>query len=354
VKLYSLNTPCWSDYDSKNTAGSELIKDPLSDHFTFMFYNFMKFGLVDDVTIFLEEKRIKRGITSKVFETEYGKMKIEPSSNISNMQLEENQFVYAWSKWEECESLKNNFVIVNPMFSGRNYPKCFKKGVHNYALIEGEPFSDTVPDWMPYSVFRYTTQDFCDITDDTRSKSTKIYDWVMVSSFDPRKRHIQFLNEMVKKAQTKKMRGCIIGRNPDNKGYRNSTHEVLESVKSIIKHYNLDVDIFLNVGQDLKKDLMLSSRCFVCASALDNGPRAMVEATQAGLPLISMPHIGSSDLIIPEVTGEIVTDFQEFPTVVEKVIKNEEQYDKHKNAKMLMPKNVYPNLIKNLRERKDG
>ena len=198
MKLYALNTPCWSDYDPKNTAGSSLIKDPLSDHFTFMFYNFMKFGLVDDVTIFLEDKRIKRGIVSHNFETDYGSMKIESASNISNMSLEDNQFVYSWSKWDECESLKNNFVIVNPMFSGRNYPKCFKKDVHDYALIEGSAFSDTVPEWMPHSVFRYTTQDFCSITDEIRENSPKIYDWIMVSSFDPRKRHIQFLNELIK------------------------------------------------------------------------------------------------------------------------------------------------------------
>ena len=354
MKLYALNTPCWSDYDSANTAGKNLIKDKLSDHFTFMYYNFMKYGLVDEVLIFLEDKRIKRGIEEDVFKTEYGNMKIISSSNIKDLDLDDNQYVYCWSKWKECESLSNNFVIVNPMFSGRNYPSCFEKNVHDYALIEGSAYNDTVPDWMPSSVFRYTTKDFCDIKDSDRDNEGRFYDWMMVSSFDPRKRHIQFLTEMIKRDPTRKMKGCIVGRDPDNKGYRNDGHRVLETIKDLMKQYSLDIDIFLNVSQDIKKELMLASKSFVCASALDNGPRAMVEATQAGIPLISMSHIGSSDLIEPGITGELVTNFKNFPTSVLKVVENQKKYDRHKNANLLNPDSVYPELINKLKERKNG
>jgi len=319
-----------------------------------MFYNLMKFGLVDEVSIFLEEKRVKRGILKETLDTEVGSMKIFSVADIDDLDLEKDQFVYSWSRWEECEKLSDNFVIVNPMFSGRNYPSCFKKDIHDYALIEGSAFSDTVPDWMNFSVFRYTTKDFCDITNEDRDKEKRFYDWVMVSSFDPRKRHIEFLNEMLKHQATRGMKGCIIGRNPDNKGYKNNGHQVLNTIKEMINKHQLDIDIFLNVGQRLKRDLMLASKSFICASSLDNGPRAMVEATQAGVPLISMPHIGSSDLIEPGITGEIVSDINDIPLTVIKVIENQEKYDRHKNAEMLMPHNVYPVLIKNLKERKNG
>jgi glycosyltransferase involved in cell wall biosynthesis len=269
------------------------------------------------------------------------------------MQLEENQYVYCWSNWKECEKLSNNFVIVNPMFSNRSYESVFKKEVHDYALIEGAPFKDTVPDWMPHQIFRYTTKDFCDITNEQREKSKKVYDWIMVSSFDPRKRHVEFIIEMIGNSNAKNLKGCVVGRNPDNKGYKNPGHTVLQNIKKLSKVNNLDIDIFLNVSQDTKKDLMSMSRVFVCASALDNGPRAMVEAAQAGLPLISMSHIGSSDLIHPGVTGEIVNNFKDFPTVLINVLNNYKKYDKHKNAISLLPENVFPNLIKKIKERKN-
>ena len=353
MKLYALNTPCWSDYDTQNTAGMSLIKDKLSDHFTFMYYNFLKYGLVDEVIIFLENKRIERGIKDEVFKTDFGKMKILPASKIHEMSLEENQYVYCWSKWEECQRLSNNFVIVNPMFSGRSYPSCFNKDIHDYALIEGSAFKDTVPDWMKHQIFRYTTKDFCDITSEQRENAKKVYDWIMVSSFDPRKRHVEFISEMIKNSKTKGLKGCIVGRNPDNKGYHNAGHTVLDKIKQLTKDYNLDIDILLNVSQDTKKEVMLISRTFVCASSLDNGPRAMVEATQAGLPLISMPYIGSSDLIQPGITGELVEYFKHFPEIVLKVLENLEKYDKHKNAISLLPENVFPPLIKKIKEIKN-
>jgi len=354
VKLYALNTPCWSDYDPNNTAGSSLISDPLSDHFTFMFYNLMKFGLVDEVSIFLEEKRVKRGILKETLDTDAGSMKIFSISDVDNLDLEKDQYVYSWSRWQECEKLSNNFVIVNPMFSGRNYESVFTPEVHDYALIEGSVYSDTAPDWMPFSVFRYTTKDFCDITNKDRDNDSRFYDWIMVSSFDPRKRHIEFLMEMIKNPETKKMKGCIVGRNPDNKGYKNDAHRVLAVINNLIKTHDLDIDIFLNINQEIKKDLMLSSKAFVCASSLDNGPRAMIEATQAGIPLISMPHIGSADLIEPGITGELVMNFKIFPEAVLHVNEKQNQYDRHKNANMLQPSNVYPSLINTLKERKNG
>ena len=36
-----------------------------------------------------------------------------------------------------------------------------------------------------------------------------------------------------------------------------------------------------------------------------------------------------------------------------KILDNYESYDKHKNAKLLMPENVFPKIIKEIREKKD-
>jgi glycosyltransferase involved in cell wall biosynthesis len=316
-----------------------------------MFYNFMKYGLVDEVTVFLEDKRIKRGIVQNSLSTDYGPITIKSASDINVDQLEKNQYVYCWSKWEDCEKLKDNFVIVNPMFSGISYPSVIKRSVHDYALIEGSAFEKTVPDWMDFDVFRYTTKDFCEISNKQRETSEKNYDWIMVSSFDPRKRHIEFLTELIKHSNVKKLRGCIVGRSPDNKGHYNTGHDVLSGIQKLKEDHSLDIDIFLNVSQEEKKKLILMSKVFVCSSSLDNGPRAMVEATQAGLPLISMPHIGSSDLIT-KTTGVLVDKVSNFPDAVFQVLENLKEYDRNYNAKILSPDVVYPRIIQKIRERK--
>ena len=354
MKLYTLNTPCWTDYDAQNTRGESLIEKKLSDHFTFMNFNFMKYGLVDEVLIFLDKKRIERGIVDPVFETEFGKMTVLDKREIPNMGLKEKQFVYCWSGWSETSNLGKNFVIVNPMFNNIMYPSTITAEKHDYALIEGEPFSSTVPLGIPYDVFHYTTYDFSSLKKEDREHGEREYDWILVSSFDPRKRHIEFLNAIASNKNTRGLRGCIVGRNPDNKGKVNEGHYVLKGVREIIQHYDIDVDIFLNASQDKKRDLMLNSKVYVCPSALDNGPRSMIEAGQSGCILLSMPHIGSSSVIKTAVTGELTKNIDDMPKLLMNIIENREKYDISKVSEIVAPENVFPKLVEKIRSLHDG
>lgn len=351
MKLYAVNTSCWTDYDKQNTSGDNLIENKLSDHFTFMYYNFMKYGLVDEVIIFLDEKRLKRDIDERFFETEYGNMTIVDRKQLDLNTLEKEQIVYCWSNWKECEDFKDNLVIVNPMFSNMLYPSVFTPEVHDYALIEGPAFSNTVPDWMPYDVFHYTTHDFSSIKSNQRKDSKRKYDWILVSSFDPRKRHIEFLREMLKFSEFKKLKGCIVGRNPDNKQKLNDGHFVLQNVLDTIRTNNLDIEVYLNASQEKKKNLMLESKVYVCPSSLDNGPRSMIEAAQAGCVLLAGQHIGSSGIIREGVNGAIFHDIKESPASLFSILKNYKKYDIDFSSRMLDPDNVYPTLVKKIMEK---
>lgn len=354
MKLYTLNTPCWSDYDAQNTKGDSLINKKLSDHFTFMNFNFMKYGLVDEVLIFLDRKRIERGILEPNFKTEFGNMRIIDKREVSNIALEENQIVYCWSGWSETSDLGKNFVIVNPMFNNIMYPSSITSKKHDYALIEGHAFNSTVPNDIPYDVFHYTSYDFCSLTHEDRSKSSRVYDWILVSSFDPRKRHVEFLNAMARDKYSKNLKGCIIGRDPDNKGQINDGHYVLRNARSIIEQNNMPVDIFLNASQDKKRSLMLNSKVYVCPSSLDNGPRSMIEAGQSGCILLSMPHIGSSSVIKSSVTGEVTNSINDMPKILQSIIANREKYDISKVSEIVSPENVFPSLIKKIRRLHSG
>ena len=276
-------------------------------------------------------------------------MHVFDKREIPNMNLEEKQFTYCWSGWDETSQLGDNFVIVNPMFSGITYPSKITEKKHDYALIEGSAFKNTVPKGMPFDVFHYTSYDFCNIRDSEKNGSNREYDWILVSSFDPRKRHLEFIESVIKNNATKSMKGCIVGRNPDNKGYVNDAHRVLKGVRSLVENYKLDVDIFLNASQDTKKNLMLNSKVYVCPSSLDNGPRSMIEAGQAGCILLSLPHIGSSSVIQKNVTGEIARDVESMPKILEKIIIEHDTYDKLGVSKQVSPENVFPRLIQKIR-----
>ena len=55
--LYVINSPCWTEISSTVLNNSDMFSNELSENFTFFYYNLMKFGLVEKVIIFVEEKR---------------------------------------------------------------------------------------------------------------------------------------------------------------------------------------------------------------------------------------------------------------------------------------------------------
>ena len=55
--LYVINSPCWTEISPLGLNNSDMFSDELSENFTFFYYNLMKFGLIEKVIIFVEEKR---------------------------------------------------------------------------------------------------------------------------------------------------------------------------------------------------------------------------------------------------------------------------------------------------------
>jgi len=346
-KLYVINTPCWTELSPSGLSGESLFNNPFSDHFTFLYYNFMKYGLVDEVKIIVEDKRwrVDNVFIKDKLETEYGTMQLYRERDKEEViNGDKGGYLYCWSRWEDCKKF-DKFTIVNPMFNGYTYKNVIDKSFHNYALIEGQYYSQFLPDDLPYDVLRYISYDCVGVD---KSRKDHEYDWIMVSSFDPRKRHLDFLKSIYN-TPMQHSKGCIIGRNPDNKKRRWEGHNILDQLKEAQNLFNFD--IMLNATQEEKINLLLKSKIFVCVSALDNGPRAQVEAAQLNLPILSMPHVGSSDMIISGKNGEIISDLKEIPSTLQKMIKNYENYDCTINDDILNPDNFMPKIIERIRER---
>ena len=80
--LYVINSPCWTEISPLGLNNSNMFSDELSENFTFFYYNLMKFGLIEKVVIFVEEKRWRDDkIIKKKIITNYGTLEIRKDFN---------------------------------------------------------------------------------------------------------------------------------------------------------------------------------------------------------------------------------------------------------------------------------
>ena len=361
MKLYVINAPSFMQNHVAHTNGDTLtpMEDPLSEHFTYLYANFLKFGLVDEVVLFPREGHHQNHKDEVLQQIEVDEKKItvswakdEKMYEIVNKTSDDYVYIYGLNNgYPDCSKLFGKFVIFNPMFNGITHSDNLNPKHHHFGLIEGAVYSSTVTKNIPYAVHHLTSRATTELSKDIIENTKKEYDWIMVSSFDPRKRHLEFLTSLSAHSSFKNSRGCIVGRNPANKGRVTEHTHVYSAVKSFVDQCD-NVDLHVNTTLQKKIDLVLKSKIFVCVSKMDNGPRAMVEAAQCGLPMLSMPHIGSSDLILPGQTGEIVNDITSAPRELFKMLDKYEKGGYQKTIKivdLLKPENVFPRLIEQIK-----
>lgn len=358
--LYVINSPSYVESHPSHTCGQKLIDDPLSEHFTYLYYNLIKFGLIDQVVIFPREgshdyyreeiiQEINIDSTKKIIvnwtnEKKYDIINSNPGS-----------YVYCCNQYEDCSKIKDSFVIVYPFTISTNSNGRLNSKYHHYALLEGLGHQlkyKIIPEDIPIGLCPLTTNSFNKLDIDLIQKNQKIYDWITVSSFDPRKRHLEFLSAISKNSLFKNLKGCIIARNPDNKGYVNAAHRVHE----IIKNSGLkNIDISINVDDSTKIDLLSKSKIFVCVSELDWGPRAVIEAIQTGLPVLGMPHLGYSNLIKPGLTGELIERVDDSKIVLYEMLTKyaNGQYIEgcKKLSTLVKPELIYPHIIDDIKKK---
>lgn len=358
--LYVLNSPSHVESHPSHTCGNEFISDPLCEHFTYLYYNLVNFGLVDEVVIFprkgqhdLYRDDVVQTIVVKDKKTITVNWDDEKKYEIINNNP--GSYVYSCNQYEDCSKLNNVFVIVYPFSLATNSNNRLNKKYHHYALLEGLGHQNKykiIPNDIPIGICPLTTKSFSNLDIEQIQNLEKKYDWITVSSFDPRKRHIEFLSSIAKNPLFKNLRGCIIARNPDNKGYINAAHHV----HNAIKNSGLEnIDVYINIKDSKKIELLSKSKIFVCVSELDWGPRAVIEAMQVGLPILGMPHLGYSTFITPGKNGELVNYIIECKDVLYEMLEkyNNKVYRKGciETSMSVKPEMVYPNVVKDIKEK---
>ena len=356
--LYVINSPSYVENHPIHTCGQLLENDPLSEHFTYLYYNLVKFGLIDRVVVFPrrgQHDNFKKDFAEKI-EIDNDKCIIinwDRERMIDIINSDPLSYVYCWSDYEVCQKIKNSFVMVNPVVAINNRSRLNTNYLH-YALIEGmshEKKFRLIPDNMPIGVCPLTSKKFSKIDLEVIRNTKKEYDWIMVSSFDPRKRHLDFLRLAGSNPRFSSLKGCIIARNPDNKGRINDSHHVYNQI--INSRFMDNIDIHMNTTNEKKIDLLSKSKIYACISSLDFGPRATIEALQLALPVLSSPHMGACDWIFPNENGEIIKeDLSDMNKIFYQMLDKYE--DGHyvegsrRISSLLTPEKIYPSLVEDI------
>lgn len=362
-RLYVIHSPSYVENHPSHTCGQTLIDDPLSEHYTYTYYNLLKHGLVDDVVIFPREGNhdnfrediplnLDIDLPNKTISLNWSRERMYDIIND-----DPGSYVYCWNKFEDCHKIKNSFVIINPVIIATNPNNCLDSRHHHFALLESlnhEKTFKVLPDDIPTSVLPTTNKQFTELNVDILQSTKKDYDWIIVSSMDPRKRHIEFLNALEKNPNFKNLKGCIAARNPDNKGKVNNGHYVLQHLLNRYIKGTKNVDLFLNVNNELKIDLLSRSKIFVCTSTFDVGPRAVVEAMQAGVPVFTMPHIGAATWVEQGKNGELISNIDdavtEFYNMLERYNQGDYQPHARRVADQIKPDNLFPSVIDKIKK----
>ena len=111
----------------------------------------------------------------------------------------------------------------------------------------------------------------------------------------------------------------------------------------------MNFDIFINISQNKKIDLLSQSKVFVNPSSLDSGPRAQVEAAQLKIPILTMAHIGAADIVEPGKNGEIANNLNELPKLLNKILDNTKKYRYNEINKNLKSEYFMPILVCNIK-----
>jgi glycosyltransferase involved in cell wall biosynthesis len=356
--LYVINSPCWTENAPSGLNNSIMFSEPFSENFTYFYYNLLKFGLVKNIKIFVEENRwrIDQNYIKKKIYTDYGSLELFKDQNkfeIINLDKEKN-YVFCWSNISDCKYIKNKFIIVDNQFNGYTKKSDLNKNIHDLVLTESKNFKKYITEEIPVLVYKLISYDHEEFQKNNNVNYKKIYDWILVSSFDKRKRHIDFLN-LLQSNNLSQLKGCIIARDPNNKNKKlfdfikkKTPWKILKKVKELRKKMNFD--LFLNVSQNDKIDLLSRSKVFVNPSSLDSGPRSQVEAAQLKIPILTMSHIGAADIVESGINGEIAKNLDELPMLLNKILNNINNYKYNRNDKNLEPEYFMPKLVFNIRQ----
>ena len=332
--------------------------DPLDEHHTYFYYQFLKSNLVDEVIIYSGREKLdhEQGIPSE-FEFRGGTMKVLYDPTYKMAASEQDQLLYCRHHLEKTNLFPQHIQIAKVILEGfptsdnmKRLPFyipyfCRKRrlipGLHSLVVSEG-PYnrrfiSRRIPalDWPSLSNQRQYVQPM-----------EKYYDWIVVTSLHPYKRLVEFGKQLLEK-DLSHLRGCILITSLKAEANRTEYDSLQRS--ELLDQLTVDLKFDLNCKE--KMEALCRSKVFVCASRLDSGPRALIEAGQAKIPIVALHHHGSASLLVkPGINGELSWSIDKLPDLLKKVLDNYNDYDCSINEGILDENRWFPAIQEKIQQ----
>lgn len=326
--------------------------DPLDEHHTYLYHLFLKYGVVDEVLIYSKRKARdeKQGIPDR-FEF-YGKpMRLVYGDEfLRQLQREKAQIFYARERFnfdrirypqhvQIVKSLQHGFPVSKRLrFLPVYVPLACRSRKPSYSapdlvLAEGPYNAKFVQRTLKTLVWP-------SLSGQSRyvQKREKEFDWVVVSSFNPRKRIVKFCRALIAEGMAD-LKGCILARAPKHEREREEFAKFRAEIQP-----RLDVHLRFNAPCREKMIVLGGSRVFVSTANEDSGPRSVIEAGQAAIPVLAMKNHGSASFLVrPGVNGETTWFFKEMPKILKSMLADYGKYDCSVNKDILSEeKNFLP------------
>ena len=353
MKLFVFNTPYWfwtmrPKKSKYHDNGGPQSLDPLDEHHTYFLYQFLKSNLVDEVIIYSNREELdhQQGIPSEL-EFREGKMRVSYDLTYKMAHYERSQLLYCRHRLETTKLFPQHTQIIKVIAEGfptSEYMKrlpfhipwfCRKQKLdprlHSLVVSEG-----------PYNR-RFINQRIPALDWPTLSNQgqyirsmEKLYDWIFVGTTHPRKRLLEFGKYLLKR-KLNHLKGCVL---IDSTKLRQIDFDSLQ--KSDLLN-QLNVVLKFDLDCKAKMEALCQSKVFVHTALEDSGPRSLIEAGQARIPIVALHHHGSASLLVRSgINGELSWSFDKLPALLKKVLDNYGSYDCSINDDMLNENRWFP------------
>jgi len=324
--------------------------DPLDEHHSYFYHLFLKYGVVDEVVIYSERKTFDgiQHIPDHVA-CAGGVMRLDYDLDHNELKSSPKSLVYCRHNLPKVRQFGDHFRIIKAIADG--FPKspfwnrlptyvpglCRNRRIlpeeHELVLSEG-PYNQRFLPRGSSSVVWPTLSAQSQYV----SAPEKKYDWAISASFARRKNIYGFCKGLIDNGLGH-LKGCIM-----YLAHENYTAELGRFREQLMPH--LDIELHPNANCESKMHRLCESRVLVSAATEDSGPRSVIEAGQAGIPVLALASHGSASYLVrPGVNGELTWQPDQLPRILGDMLDRIDQYDCSINRELLDEQRCFAPVI---------
>jgi hypothetical protein len=329
--------------------------DPLDEHHTYFYHLFLKYNIVDEVVIYSTRRQQDQTANLPTNLEFFGKpMRIEYDKTFAELRAGKDQLLFCRQFFHNIIPFMQHVCLIKHYSYGFPIsPKlawlptfvpylCKKRNLpydtRTILLAEG-PYNLR---YAPWNLSRVIWPAISNQKQYIRT-CEKEYDWIVIGNFSRRKGFLSFCQSLID-CGMESLRGCIISAQPITPELKT---EYAYFTEKILPKLNAEVHFEVDCAE--KMEFLNRSRIFVSTASTDSGPRTVIEAGQAEIPVLAMAHHGSASFLVRNgKNGELTWSASKFPEILARMLNNYDSYDCKINRDILNEERLFSSVIDRL------